>query len=81
MDIVEEEKNNEINNESTNIIPKSNLDKINTDFTMVDLSSAEPTPTHNHTFDKNINNNKMNVISNKFVFKPYLTSKDEYKFD
>ena len=81
MDIVEEEKNNEINNESTNIIPKSNLDKINTDFSMVDLSSAEPTPTHNHTFDKNIYKNKMNVISNKFVFKPYLTSKDEYKFD
>ena len=81
MDIVEEEKNNEINNESTNIIPKSNLDKINTDFSMVDLSSVEPTPTHNHTFDKNIYKNKMNVISNKFVFKPYLTSKDEYKFD
>ena len=81
MDIVEEEKNNEIKNESTNIISKSNLDKINTDFSMVDLSSTEPTPTHNHTFDKNIYNNKMNVISNKFVFKPYLTSKDEYKFD
>ena len=81
MDIVEEEKNNEIKNESTNIISKSNLDKINTDFSMVDLSSTEPTPTHNHMFDKNIYNNKMNVISNKFVFKPYLTSKDEYKFD
>ena len=81
MDIVEEEKNNERKNESTNIISKSNLDKINTDFSMVDLSSTEPTPTHNHTFDKNIYNNKMNVISNKFVFKPYLTSKDEYKFD
>ena len=81
MDIVEEEKSNEIKNESTNIISKSSLDKINTDFSMVDLSSTEPTPTHNHTFDKNIYNNKMNVISNKFVFKPYLTSKDEYKFD
>ena len=81
MDIVEEENNNETKNESTNIISKSNLDKINTDFSMVDLSSTEPTPTHNHTFDKNIYNNKMNVISNKFVFKPYLTSKDEYKLD
>ena len=81
MDIVEEEKSNEIKDESTNIISKSSLDKINTDFSMVDLSLTEPTPTHNHTFDKNIYNNKMNVISNKFVFKPYLTLKDEYKFD
>ena len=81
MDIVEEEENNEIKNELKNTTSKSNLRNINTDFSMVDLSSTEPTPTHYNTFDKNLYNNKMNVISNKFVFKPYLTSKDECKFD
>ena len=79
MDIIEEGEYNQINKELDN--SNSNLKSINTDLIMGDLSSAEPTPIHVNTYDKNINYNKMNVVTNKFEFKPYLTSKDEYKFD
>ena len=79
MDIIEEGEYNQINKELDN--SNSNLKSINTDLIMGDLSSAEPTPIHVNTYDKNINYNKMNVATNKFEFKPYLTSKDEYKFD
>ena len=79
MDIIEEGEYNQINKELDN--SNSNLKSINTDLIMGDLSSTEPTPIHVNTYDKNINYNKMNVVTNKFEFKPYLTSKDEYKFD
>ena len=79
MDIIEEGEYNQINKELDN--SNSNLKSINTDLIMGDLSSAEPTPIHVNTYDKNINYYKMNVATNKFEFKPYLTSKDEYKFD
>ena len=79
MDIIEEGEYNQINKELDN--SNSNLKSINTDLIMGDLSSTEPTPIHVNTYDKNINYNKMNVATNKFEFKPYLTSKDEYKFD
>ncbi len=64
MDIIEEGEYNQINKELDN--SNSNLKSINTDLIMGDLSSAEPTPIHVNTYDKNINYNKMNVATNKF---------------
>lgn len=81
MDIIEEE-NNDNKKELNNINIISNSDNnINIDFVNNDLSSAQQTPPQNNYFDKNINNIKMNEAPNIFIFKPYLTSKDEYIYD
>lgn len=79
MDIIEEGEYNKNNKEINN--SNSDLKNTNTDLIMMDLSSTEPNPTHDNTYDKNIYNNKMNVITNKFEFKPYLTSTIECEFD
>jgi hypothetical protein len=83
MDIIEEEKN-KIKNGSNNSIINSDANKINIDFTNIDLLTTEQTPSHNNSLStKNINYNKIIVddcpIPKKF--KPYLSSKDEYKYD
>ena len=81
MDIIEEE-NNDNKKELNNINIISNSDNnINIDFVNNDLSSTQQTPPQNNYFDKNINNIKMNEAPNIFIFKPYLTSKDEYIYD
>jgi hypothetical protein len=83
MDIIEEEKN-KIKNGSNNSIINSDANKINIDFTNIDLLTTEQTPSHNNSLStKNINYNKIIVddcpIPKKF--KLYLSSKDEYKYD
>jgi hypothetical protein len=73
-----EEETNELKKESNNSLfnPEMNPDNMN-----IDLLSTEQTPSHTGYDSKNISNSKESENLRKFVFKPYLTAKDAYKFD
>ena len=73
-----EEETNELKKESNNSLfnPEMNPDNMN-----IDLLSTEQTPSHTGYDYKNISNSKESENLRKFVFKPYLTAKDAYKFD
>ena len=72
-----EEETYELKKESNNSIFHSEL---NPDFMNIDLLSTEQTPSQNGIESKNITNRQINEVQ-KFVFKPYLTARDEYRFD
>jgi hypothetical protein len=73
-----EEETYELKKESNNSIFHSEL---NPDFMNIDLLSTEQTPSQNGIESKNVINKQINEVVHKFVFKPYLTTRDEYKFD
>jgi hypothetical protein len=81
MDILEEDGINNVKKNINNIKSNSVDNNINIDFMNIDLPSTYPTPSHKSFYDKNINYIKMKEPMNNEKFKPYLTSKDEYKFD
>ena len=72
-----EEETYELKKESNNSIFHSEL---NPNYMSVDLLSTEQTPSQNGIESKNITNRQINEVQ-KFVFKPYLTARDEYRFD
>ena len=73
-----EEETYELKKESNNSIFHSEL---NPNYMSVDLLSTEQTPSQNGIESKNITNRQINEEVQKFVFKPYLTARDECKFD
>ena len=73
-----EEETYELKKESNNSIFHS---EINLNFMSIDLLSTEQTPSQNGIESKNITNGQINEEVQKFVFKPYLTARDECKFD
>ena len=81
MDIIEEELINSVKKNINNIKSNSVDNNINIDCMNIDLPSTYPTPSHKSFCDKNLNYIEINKPMNKEKFKPYLTSKDEYKFD
>ena len=72
-----EEETYELKKESNNSIFHSELIP---NYMSVDLLSTEQTPSQNGIESKNITNRQINEVQ-KFVFKPYLTARDEYRFD
>ena len=72
------EETYELKKESNNSIFHSEL---NPNYMSIDLLSTEQTPSQNGIESKNITNNQINEAVQKFVFKPYLTARDECKFD
>ena len=72
-----EEETYELKKESNNSIFHS---EINLNCMSIDLLSTEQTPSQNGIESKNITNRQINEVQ-KFVFKPYLTARDEYRFD
>jgi len=64
--------------ETTNSLFNSEM---NPDYMNIDLLSTEQTPSQIGSDSKNISNSKESETVHKFVFKPYLTAKDECKFD
>ena len=72
-----EEETYELKKESNSSIFHSEL---NHNYMSVDLLSTEQTPSQNGIESKNITNRQINEVQ-KFVFKPYLTARDEYRFD
>jgi hypothetical protein len=72
-----EEETYELKKESNSSIFHSEL---NPNYMSVDLLSTEQTPSQNGIESKNITNRQINEVQ-KFVFKPYLTARDEYRFD
>jgi hypothetical protein len=73
-----EEETYELKKESNNSIFHS---EINLNCMSIDLLSTEQTPSQNGIESKNITNRQINEEVQKFVFKPYLTARDECKFD
>lgn len=73
-----EEEINEVKKESSNFLFNP---EINPDYMNIDLLSTEQTPSQIGYDSKNISNSKESEKINNFVFKPYLTIKDVYKFD
>lgn len=73
-----EEEINEVKKESSNSLFNP---EINPDYMNIDLLSTEQTPSQIGYDSKNISNSKESEKINNFVFKPYLTIKDVYKFD
>ena len=73
-----EEETYELKKESNNSIFHS---EINLNCMSIDLLSTEQTPSQNGIESKNVINKQINEVVHKFVFKPYLTTRDEYKFD
>lgn len=73
-----EEEINEVKKESSNSLFNP---EINPDYMNIDLLSTEQTPSQIGYDSKNISNSKESEKINNFVFKPYLTIKDAYKFD
>ena len=73
-----EEESYELKKESNNSLFHSEQ---NPDFMSIDLLSTEQTPSQNGSESKNFTNKKISETEHKFVFKPYLTAKDECKYD
>ena len=73
-----EEETNELKKESNNSLFNP---EINPDYMNIDLLTTEQTPSQAEYDSKNISNSKESEKLPKFEFKPYLTSKDAYKFD
>ena len=73
-----EEESCELKKESNNSLFHSEQ---NPDFMSIDLLSTEQTPSQNGSESKNFTNKKISETEHKFVFKPYLTAKDECKYD
>jgi hypothetical protein len=73
-----EEESYELKKESNNSLFHSEQ---NPDFMSIDLLSTEQTPSQNGSESKNFTNKKISETEHKFVFKPYLTARDECKYD
>jgi hypothetical protein len=73
-----EEESYELKKESNNSLFQSEQ---NPDFMSIDLLSTEQTPSQNGSESKNFTNKKISETEHKFVFKPYLTARDECKYD
>jgi hypothetical protein len=73
-----EEESCELKKESNNSLFQSEQ---NPDFMSIDLLSTEQTPSQNGSESKNFTNKKISETEHKFVFKPYLTARDECKYD
>ena len=76
METVEEESKKELNSISNYEFNNANIDLLN-----IDIPSTEQTPSHNSGDAKCLFNEKNINKANVFVFKPYLLSNDESKFD
>ena len=80
MDIIEEESN-ELKIENNNPIINFDLNNEITDSINTELPSTMQTPSQNNDGDNNIFHNKINDSKKNFEFKPYLSLKDESRFD